>query len=51
MNLITDKKIMMLEDLEGFMLSMPGSKLFIETSNAIGVNASPLLWGETFSAL
>jgi TRAP-type C4-dicarboxylate transport system substrate-binding protein len=50
-NLITDKKIVTPDDLEGLKLRTPGSKLFIETLNAMGANATPLPWGETFSAL
>lgn len=50
-NLITDKKIVTPHDLEGLKLRTPGSKLFIETLNAMGANATPLPWGETFSAL
>lgn len=50
-NLITDKVITTPSDLEGVKLRTPGSKLFIETLNAMGANATPLPWGETFSAL
>ncbi|MBT1450487.1 C4-dicarboxylate TRAP transporter substrate-binding protein [Glaciecola sp. XM2] len=50
-NLITDKVIVSPEDLEGVKLRTPGSKLFIETLNAMGASATPLPWGETFSAL
>ncbi len=50
-NLITDKVIVTPSDLEGTKLRTPGSKLFIETLNAMGANATPLPWGETFSAL
>ena len=50
-NLITNKVIVTPEDLEGVKLRTPGSKLFIETLNAMGASASPLPWGETFSAL
>lgn len=50
-NLITDKVIITPEDLEGVKLRTPGSKLFIETLNAMGASATPLPWGETFSAL
>jgi len=32
-------------------LRTPGSQLFIETLNAMGATATPLPWGETFSAL
>lgn len=50
-NLITDKVIRTPEDLAGVKLRTPGSKLFIKTLNAMGANATPLPWGETFSAL
>ena len=50
-NLITDKVITTPADLEGVKLRSPGSKLFIQTLNAMGANATPLPWGETFSAL
>ncbi len=50
-NLITDKEIRVPEDLQGVKLRTPGSKLFIKTLNAMGANATPLPWGETFSAL
>jgi TRAP-type C4-dicarboxylate transport system substrate-binding protein len=39
------------EDLSGIKLRTPGSKLFIETINAMGATATPLPWGETFSAV
>lgn len=50
-NLITDKVIKTPEDLNGVKLRSPGSKLFIKTLNAMGATATPLPWGETFSAL
>ena len=50
-NLITDKVIRTPADLAGVKLRTPGSKLFIETLNAMGANATPLPWGETFSAV
>ncbi|WP_412971273.1 C4-dicarboxylate TRAP transporter substrate-binding protein [Glaciecola sp. MF2-115] len=50
-NLITDKVITTPVDLEGVKLRSPGSNLFIQTLNAMGANATPLPWGETFSAL
>lgn len=50
-NLITDKVIKTPDDLKGVKLRTPGSKLFIKTLNAMGANATPLPWGETFSAL
>ncbi len=50
-NLITDKVIETPDDLKGVKLRTPGSKLFIKTLNAMGSTATPLPWGETFSAL
>ncbi|WP_371194837.1 C4-dicarboxylate TRAP transporter substrate-binding protein [Glaciecola sp. SC05] len=50
-NVITDKVIITPEDLAGVKLRSPGSNLFIQTINAMGANATPLPWGETFSAL
>jgi TRAP-type C4-dicarboxylate transport system substrate-binding protein len=50
-NIITDKVIRTPEDLSGIKLRTPGSKLFIETINAMGATATPLPWGETFSAV
>lgn len=50
-NVITDEVIRTPEDLSGIKLRTPGSKLFIETINAMGATATPLPWGETFSAV
>ena len=50
-NLITDRVVTKPEDLSGVKLRTPGSNLFIQTINAMGANATPLPWGETFSAL
>ena len=50
-NLITDKVIKTPDDLQGVKLRTPGSKLFIETLNAMCATATPLPWGETFSAI
>jgi len=50
-NLITDKVVKTPDDLAGVKLRTPGSKLFIKTLNAMGATATPLPWGETFSAL
>lgn len=50
-NLITDKVVKTPQDLSGVKLRTPGSKLFIKTLNAMGATATPLPWGETFSAL
>lgn len=50
-NLITDRLVKTPQDLQGVKLRTPGSKLFIETLNAMGASATPLPWGETFSAL
>ncbi|MGB0452921.1 MAG: C4-dicarboxylate TRAP transporter substrate-binding protein [Bacteriovoracaceae bacterium] len=50
-NVITNKVVKTPEDLKGIKLRTPGSKLFIETLNAMGATATPLPWGETFSAV
>ncbi len=50
-NVITDKVVRTPQDLAGLKLRTPGSKLFIDTINAMGATATPLPWGETFSAL
>lgn len=50
-NIITDREIRTPQDLAGIKLRTPGSKLFIETINAMGATATPLPWGETFSAI
>ena len=50
-NLITDRTVVTPADLNGVKLRTPGSKLFIDTINAMGATAIPLPWGETFSAV
>ncbi len=50
-NVITKKVIKTPADLKGVKLRTPGSQLFIKTLNAMGALATPLPWGETFSAL
>ncbi len=50
-NVITNKVIKTPADLKGVKLRTPGSQLFIKTINAMGASATPLPWGETFSAL
>ncbi len=50
-NIITDKVVKTPSDLSGVKLRTPGSQLFIKTINAMGATATPLPWGETFSAL
>jgi TRAP-type C4-dicarboxylate transport system substrate-binding protein len=50
-NVITDKVITTPEDLKGVKLRTPGSKLFIDTLNAMGATATPLPWAETLSAV
>lgn len=50
-NVITDKVVTTPEDLNGVKLRTPGSQLFLETLTAMGATATPLPWGETFSAL
>ncbi len=43
-NVITDKVIRTPEDLAGVKLRTPGSKLFIDTLNAMGATAVSLPW-------
>jgi TRAP-type C4-dicarboxylate transport system substrate-binding protein len=50
-NVISNKVVRTPQDLRGVKLRTPGSKLFIQTINAMGATATPLPWGETFSAL
>ena len=50
-NVITDKVVRTPADLNGVKLRTPGSQLFIKTLTAMGASATPLPWGETFSAL
>ena len=50
-NVISNKVVKTPADLRGVKLRTPGSKLFIETINAMGATATPLPWGETFSAV
>ncbi len=50
-NVITDKIITTPEDLKGIKLRTPGSKLFIDTLNAMGATATPLPWAETLSGV
>lgn len=50
-NVITDKIVRTPADLKGVKLRTPGSQLFIKTLAAMGASATPLPWGETFSAL
>ena len=50
-NLITNKVVKTPSDLKGLKVRTPGSQIFIKTINAMGASATPLPWGETFSAL
>lgn len=50
-NVISNKIVKTPSDLSGVKLRTPGSQLFIKTINAMGATATPLPWGETFSAL
>ena len=50
-NVITDRVIKTPSDLSAVKLRTPGSQLFIKTISAMGAMATPLPWGETFSAL
>lgn len=50
-NLITNKVIVKPEDLKGMKLRTPGSKLFIDTINAMGATATGLPFSETLSGV
>ncbi len=50
-NVITNKVIKTPADLKGVKLRTPGSKLFIDTLNAMGATAVPLPFSETLSAV
>ena len=50
-NLITNKVITKPEDLKGMKLRTPGSKLFIDTINAMGATATSLPFSETLSGV
>lgn len=50
-NLITNKVIEKPEDLQGMKLRTPGSKLFIDTINAMGATATGLPFSETLSGV
>ncbi len=50
-NLITNKVINKPEDLKGMKLRTPGSKLFIDTINAMGATATSLPFSETLSGV
>ena len=50
-NLITNKVIKTPEDLKGMKLRTPGSKLFIDTINAMGATATSLPFSETLSGV
>ncbi len=50
-NLITNKEIHTPDDLKGMKLRTPGSKLFIDTINAMGATATSLPFSETLSGV
>ncbi len=50
-NLMTNKVITKPEDLKGMKLRVPGSKLFIDTINAMGATATGLPFSETLSGV
>ena len=50
-NLMTNKVIETPADLKGMKIRTPGSKLFIDSINAMGATATSLTFGETISAV
>lgn len=50
-SVISNKAIVEPADLKGIKIRVPGSKLFIDTLNAMGASAVPMSFGETISAL
>ncbi|RXZ70351.1 C4-dicarboxylate ABC transporter [Fusobacterium necrophorum] len=50
-SIISNKEIKHPSDLKGMKIRVPGSKLFIDTLNAMGASAVPMSFGETISAL
>lgn len=50
-SIISDKEVKVPEDLKGMKIRVPGSKLFIDTLNAMGASAVPMSFSETISAL
>ncbi|MGV8145968.1 MAG: C4-dicarboxylate TRAP transporter substrate-binding protein [Alkaliphilus sp.] len=50
-NMITDREIVTPEDMEGMLIRVPNSQLWIETLGAMGATANPLPWNEAVPAL
>ncbi|MCI7223031.1 C4-dicarboxylate TRAP transporter substrate-binding protein [Fusobacterium sp.] len=50
-SIVSNKAIIEPNDLKGMKIRVPGSKLFIDTLNAMGASAVPMSFGETISAL
>ena len=50
-NVMTNKVITKPEDMKGLKLRTPGSKLFIDTINAMGATATSLPFSETLSGV
>lgn len=50
-NLTANKKIASIDDLKGLKVRVPNNPLHISLWNAFGASATPLAWGEVFSAL
>ncbi len=50
-NMITDRKIVTPEDMEGMLIRVPNSQLWIETLGAMGATPNPLPWNEAVPAL
>lgn len=50
-NIVTNKEIVKVEDLQGVKLRVPASQLWIKTFNALGAVPVAMPWSETVSAL
>lgn len=50
-NLTANKKIESIDDLKGLKVRVPNNPLHVSLWNAFGASATPLAWGEVFSAL
>lgn len=50
-NIVSNRDIVNPEDMKGFKIRVPMSKLFIETFNDLGANPVGMPWSETISAL
>ena len=47
----SERPVETLDDLQGLVIRVPKNEIMIDTSNAWGVNPTPMAWSETFAAL